>query len=119
MRFGKSLYVLIILMLTDILMPGTALADVLVMKNGDRITVIGDPAAMRNFRASFLAPKKKPTLNSLDEVDPELLKTYEKLGIPLQEQEILAGVAVDHLTGAWLLEHVGEPGVPTPRPLTA
>ena len=38
MRFGKSLYVLIILMLTDILMPGTALADVLFMKNGDRIT---------------------------------------------------------------------------------
>src|ERR1700728_2825583 len=36
----------------------------------------------------FSAPKKK--LNSLDEVDPELLKTYEKLGIPLHEREILA-----------------------------
>jgi Fe-S cluster assembly protein SufB len=42
----------------------------------------------------FSAPKKK-VLNSLDEVDPELLKTYEKLGIPLIEQKRLAGVAVD------------------------
>src|SRR3954453_16035612 len=41
----------------------------------------------------FSAPKAK--LNSLDEVDPELLATYEKLGIPLQERAILAGVAVD------------------------
>ncbi|CAN1723602.1 Fe-S cluster scaffold complex subunit SufB [Hyphomicrobium sp. 1Nfss2.1] len=40
----------------------------------------------------YSAPKKRPTLNSLDEVDPEILKTYEKLGIPLQEQEVLAGV---------------------------
>ena len=39
----------------------------------------------------YSAPKKK-TLASLDEVDPEILKTYEKLGIPLKEQEILAGV---------------------------
>jgi Fe-S cluster assembly protein SufB len=39
----------------------------------------------------YSAPKKK-TLASLDEVDPEILKTYEKLGIPLREQEILAGV---------------------------
>lgn len=42
----------------------------------------------------YSAPKKK-TLKSLDEVDPELLATYEKLGIPLKEREILAGVAVD------------------------
>jgi Fe-S cluster assembly protein SufB len=42
----------------------------------------------------YSAPKQKK-LNSLDEVDPELLKTYEKLGIPLHEREILAGVAVD------------------------
>ena len=42
----------------------------------------------------YSAPKQK-TLKSLDEVDPDLLKTYEKLGIPLQEQAILAGVAVD------------------------
>jgi Fe-S cluster assembly protein SufB len=41
----------------------------------------------------FAAPKAGP--KSLDEVDPEILKTYEKLGIPLHEREILAGVAVD------------------------
>jgi Fe-S cluster assembly protein SufB len=40
----------------------------------------------------YAAPKKKPGPRSLDEVDPELLKTYEKLGIPLQERAILAGV---------------------------
>lgn len=43
----------------------------------------------------YSAPKQKPKLNSLDEVDPELLKTFEKLGIPLDEQKILSGVAVD------------------------
>jgi Fe-S cluster assembly protein SufB len=43
----------------------------------------------------YSAPKQKPTLNSLDELDPELLRTYEKLGIPLAEQKMLAGVAVD------------------------
>ena len=43
----------------------------------------------------YAAPKSKKKLNSLDEVDPELLKTYEKLGIPLNEQKMLAGVAVD------------------------
>ena len=42
----------------------------------------------------YSAPKKKK-LNSLDEVDPELLKTYDKLGIPLDEQKMLSGVAVD------------------------
>lgn len=42
----------------------------------------------------FSSPKKK-LLKSLDEVDPELLKTYQKLGIPLEEQKVLAGVAVD------------------------
>ncbi|BAF87042.1 MULTISPECIES: Fe-S cluster assembly protein SufB [Azorhizobium] len=40
----------------------------------------------------YAAPKKKKALSSLDEVDPEILKTYEKLGIPLREQELLAGV---------------------------
>jgi Fe-S cluster assembly protein SufB len=40
----------------------------------------------------YSAPKKKPSLTSLDEVDPEILRTYEKLGIPLREQELLAGV---------------------------
>jgi len=43
----------------------------------------------------YAAPKKKPVLNSLDEVDPELLKTFNKLGIPLEEQKFLSGVAVD------------------------
>jgi len=44
----------------------------------------------------YSAPKRKADgPKNLDEVDPELLKTYEKLGIPLREQELLAGVAVD------------------------
>ena len=43
----------------------------------------------------YSAPKSTETLKSLEEVDPELLKTYEKLGIPLHEQKLLAGVAVD------------------------
>ena len=43
----------------------------------------------------YSAPKKKTELKSLDEVDPEILSTYEKLGIPLHEQKLLAGVAVD------------------------
>ena len=43
----------------------------------------------------FAAPKTTEAPKSLDEVDPELLRTYEKLGIPLREQERLAGVAVD------------------------
>jgi Fe-S cluster assembly protein SufB len=43
----------------------------------------------------YSAPKQKTLKKSLDEVDPELLKTFEKLGIPLTEQKQLAGVAVD------------------------
>jgi Fe-S cluster assembly protein SufB len=43
----------------------------------------------------YSAPKQKPNLKSLDELDPEILRTYEKLGIPLAEQKMLAGVAVD------------------------
>jgi len=43
----------------------------------------------------YSAPKKKKELESLDEVDPELLKTFEKLGISLEEQKRLTGVAVD------------------------
>ena len=43
----------------------------------------------------YSAPKKKKKLKSLDEVDPEILRTYEKLGIPIEEQKMLAGVAVD------------------------
>jgi len=43
----------------------------------------------------YSAPKQKAELKSLDEVDPKLLETYERLGIPLEEQKRLAGVAVD------------------------
>ena len=43
----------------------------------------------------YSAPKSKPQYNSLDEVDPELLKTFEKLGISIEEQKKLTGVAVD------------------------
>ena len=43
----------------------------------------------------YSSPEKKPGLESLDEADPELLKTFEKLGIPLSEQKRLSGVAVD------------------------
>ncbi|WP_144182654.1 Fe-S cluster assembly protein SufB [Elioraea rosea] len=43
----------------------------------------------------YAAPKQTVAPKSLDEIDPELLRTYEKLGIPLKEQERLAGVAVD------------------------
>jgi Fe-S cluster assembly protein SufB len=43
----------------------------------------------------YSAPKQAEKPKSLDEVDPKLLETYEKLGIPLKEQEMLAGVAVD------------------------
>ena len=40
----------------------------------------------------YAEPKKKEALGSLDEVDPEILRVYEKLGIPLEEQKVLAGV---------------------------
>jgi Fe-S cluster assembly protein SufB len=40
----------------------------------------------------YAAPKKKPQLKSLDELDPEILEVYQKLGIPLEEQKVLAGV---------------------------
>ncbi len=43
----------------------------------------------------YAAPKDMQKYESLDEVDPELLKTYDRLGIPLEEQKLLAGVAVD------------------------
>jgi Fe-S cluster assembly protein SufB len=43
----------------------------------------------------YSAPKQKPVLESLESLDPEILKTYQKLGIPLEEQKLLAGVAVD------------------------
>jgi Fe-S cluster assembly protein SufB len=43
----------------------------------------------------YAAPKSRPKLNSIDDIDPELRKTFDKLGIPLTEQKHLAGVAVD------------------------
>src|SRR3990172_1547258 len=43
----------------------------------------------------YSAPKQKPALESLDEVDPDIRATFEKLGIPLEEQKLLAGVAID------------------------
>ncbi len=43
----------------------------------------------------YAAPRQKAKLSSLDEVDPELISTFEKLGIPLEEQKVLTGVAVD------------------------
>ena len=43
----------------------------------------------------YSAPKQKPSLDSLNQVDPELLKTYAKLGIPIDEQKRLSNVAVD------------------------
>ncbi|MBN2656803.1 MAG: Fe-S cluster assembly protein SufB [Spirochaetales bacterium] len=52
------------------------------------------PAIDFNDIIYFAQPKKK-TLGSLDEVDPEILETYKKLGIPLEEQKALSGVAVD------------------------
>jgi len=44
---------------------------------------------------SYYSAPKREQLESLDEVDPEILRTYDKLGIPLEEQKLLAGVAVD------------------------
>lgn len=43
----------------------------------------------------YAAPKEKPQLDSLDDMDPEIRKTWEKLGIPIEEQKAFAGVAVD------------------------
>ncbi len=43
----------------------------------------------------YSAPKKRPKYNNLEEIDPEVRRTFEKLGIPLEEQKLLAGVAVD------------------------
>jgi Fe-S cluster assembly protein SufB len=64
----------------------------------------------------YSAPKKKPLKKSLDEVDPELLKTYEKLGISLDEQKLLAGVAVDAVfdsvsVATTFKERLGELGI--------
>jgi Fe-S cluster assembly protein SufB len=57
-------------------------------------TVKYNPVDYQNI-SYYSAPKTKNPLGSLDEADPKLLETYAKLGIPLTEQKILAGVAVD------------------------
>jgi Fe-S cluster assembly protein SufB len=64
----------------------------------------------------FSAPKKAPQLGSLDEVDPELRRTYEKLGISLTEQKFLSGVAVDAIfdsvsVGTTMKKELGELGI--------
>jgi Fe-S cluster assembly protein SufB len=53
-----------------------------------------DPIDYQDIRY-YAAPKTQSPLGSLDQVDPKLLETYQKLGIPLSEQKLLAGVAVD------------------------
>ncbi len=53
-----------------------------------------DPIAYQDI-IYYSAPKPKKALGSLDEVDPEIRRTFEKLGIPIEEQKALAGVAVD------------------------
>ena len=64
----------------------------------------------------YSAPKSVTPLQSLDEVDPELLRTYEKLGIPLREQKVLSGVAVDAIfdsvsVGTTMKKELGELGI--------
>ena len=53
-----------------------------------------DPINFQEIRY-YSAPKKKQELSSLDEVDPEILRTFEKLGVPLEEQKRLSNVAID------------------------
>lgn len=64
----------------------------------------------------YSAPKKREELESLDEVDPKIRETYEKLGIPLEEQKMLSGVAVDAVFDSVSIftsfkEKLGEAGV--------
>src|SRR5215210_8795927 len=66
----------------------------LTMKEPEWANVHYDPIDYQATRY-YSAPKQKKKLNSLDEVDPELRKTFEKLGISLEEQKRLSGVAVD------------------------
>lgn len=64
------------------------------MKEPDWANVHYPPLDFQNI-CYYSAPKKKPQLEKLEDADPELLRTFEKLGIPLDEQKRLAGVAVD------------------------
>ena len=61
------------------------------INEGTRMSWVNYPSINYNV-VYFSAPKDVDGPKSLDEVDPELLKTYDKLGIPLKEQEILSGV---------------------------
>src|SRR3979409_1722565 len=74
------------------------------------------PAIDYNSLVYYSAPKSVKPLQSLDEVDPELLRTYEKLGISLTEQKFLAGVAVDAIfdsvsVGTTMREELGKLGI--------
>lgn len=71
-----------------------AFAKWLKMKEPAWANVTYPPIDYQNI-SYYSEPKSKPRLESLDEVDPEILKTFEKLGIPLEEQKRLANVAVD------------------------
>src|SRR5438874_5777807 len=69
-----------------------------------------------NSLVYYSAPKSVKPLQSLDEVDPELLRTYQKLGISLNEQKMLAGVAVDAIfdsvsVGTTMREELGKLGI--------
>src|SRR3954454_18309757 len=66
----------------------------LTMKEPNWQNVKFDPINYQDI-VYYSAPKKKKVLISLDEVDPEVRATFNKLGIPLEEQMLLAGVAVD------------------------
>ncbi len=73
------------------------------------------PAIDYNDIIYYAEPKKKE-LQSLDEVDPELLETYNKLGIPLEEQKMMSGIAVDAVfdsvsVATTYKEHLGELGI--------
>ena len=74
------------------------------------------PAIDYNSLVYYSAPKSVKPLQSLDQVDPELLRTYEKLGISLNEQKMLAGVAVDAIfdsvsVGTTMREELGKLGI--------
>src|SRR5438309_1659322 len=74
------------------------------------------PAINYDSLVYYSAPKSVKPLQSLDEVDPELLRTYEKLGISLREQKFLAGVAVDAIfdsvsVGTTMREELGKLGI--------
>lgn len=71
-----------------------AYAKLLTMEQPDWAYLKLAPVDLQNI-VYYSAPKTKKQYDSMDEVDPELLETFEKLGIPLQEQKRLANVAID------------------------